>query len=201
MKTLLLPFSAVVLLSIASILLALPCEPVTAREEPVLPSEREPSQGKKTRTVAITLTLDTDRVRVGDEVVLTQTVPEKFKMNVFCLRFDMTVLGKWNAEKTALILFESRDWLTSAPELADEKNLKDFEGFARTILAPARDRFPADEKGETQSMFTANGVKGVRNKVKAIHPGLYMFTAVWKQKDPDPELVSVPVILTVEPKP
>jgi len=28
-----------------------------------------------------------------------------------------------------------------------------------------------------------------------------MFTAIWKQKDPDSELVSVPVILTVEPKP
>ena len=155
----------------------------------------------KARQPVLTTTLSVDRVRVGDEVTLTETMPLSAKTAVVGFAHKVLRIGVDDSERGRLILLDKADFeaVTTPPQ--DEPESRVFEGanFLQALsVSKPLDRFwMTPEKGMS---FKDNMVtKGRVVRFKPLKPGIYLIVSVWNDRSRG-DLESNPVILSVDPK-
>ena len=172
-------------------------KPVAKDIEPsvrVTPDGKIETSVSRDRIVSIRCRLSTDTASIGEEVVLTEMLPVDQEEAVFGFHHEVQLIADYESERKAFTL---RD-----PERC------------RAISSGTQSYFSGDEflahinlSKPIRRFWFANDAKmknGAHNGrvllFKCLKPGIYSIVSVWSLPDEDRELVSTPVILTVEPK-
>ena len=157
-------------------------EPPKKGDEITTPNKRE---------VAVTLTLSSEKLEVGEELTVVETVPETFKTSVISFNYKTVILGHYDAEMKKMVLYEFKNTWRTSPATK-------FDGLVELELTHPMDKFPKERPGEV--WIGGNGVKGRRTTCKPKEAGVYMIVAVWGQEPPAGDITSLLVILRVDPK-